>query len=165
MSKKDETWDDRYMGLVRLVSGWSKDRSTKVGAAVVDARNNLRVMGYNGFPRRVDDNIDSRHERPTKYLFTAHAEENCISQAAYMGVSLDGCRIYVSWLPCAKCSRAIIQAGISEIVTDNVEVPQRWKEEFIVSLKMLDEAGVVIRLPNSKKAICPKALFTLAEEQ
>lgn len=159
------SWDDRYMSLVRLISGWSKDRSTKVGAAVVDSRNNLRALGYNGFPRGVDDDEDVRHERPVKYLYTAHAEENCVSQAAYMGVSLDGCRIYVSWLPCAKCSRAIIQAGISEIVTDNAEVPERWREEFIVALKMLDEAGISIRLPNSDETICLSTLYAPAEEQ
>lgn len=122
----------------------SKDRSTHVGAIVLDDDYNVRVSGYNGFPRGVNDDIESRHERPTKYLFTSHAEENCVAQAARMGHSLSGCTILVTALfPCTTCSRLIIQSGIKRVlatVTDNA----RWSEDAEIALQMLCEGGVEV---------------------
>jgi dCMP deaminase len=57
--------------------------------------------------------------------------------------------IYVPWVPCADCARAIIQVGIVTVVTDNISVPERWRESFEASLEMLEEAKVRIRLSNS----------------
>lgn len=155
----DKTWDERYMGLSRHIAEWSKDRSTKVGAVIVGPDNEPRSMGYNGFPRNVDDDVEERHERPVKYKFTEHAERNAVYNAARVGIPLKGCRIYVPWIPCSDCARAIIQSGITEIVTDNIDVPERWRDDFLVALELLDEAGILIRFPNSKKKIRPRSIL------
>jgi dCMP deaminase len=130
----------------RLVASWSKDRSRHVGAVIVDARNVAVSMGWNGFPRNIRDDIDERHDRPDKYLWSEHAERNALFNAAASGNSTLGCRIYQSMYPCAHCARGIIQAGICEVVT----VEPNWdditySDEFKVTQKMLREAKVRVR--------------------
>lgn len=44
-------WDRRMLGLVNLIATWSKDPSTGVGDVIVDAKNRVVSLGYNGFPR------------------------------------------------------------------------------------------------------------------
>ena len=122
-----------------------ESNGVRVGAVVIDDDFNLRISGYNGFPRGVDDNIEERHERPTKYLWTSHAEENCIAQAARTGISLKGCTLLVTSLfPCTTCSRLIIQAGIKRILAPRLAENTRWDEQAKIAYEMLMEAGVEI---------------------
>ena len=139
-------WDERFMQLALHVASWSKDRSTKVGAIVVGPDNIVRTMGYNGFPRGVDDNVEGRHDRPLKYRWTEHAERNAIYNAARTGVSLDGCRMYLPWFPCMDCARAIVQAGISELIAMKPDLDHvTWGEDFRHALELFDEAGLTVR--------------------
>ena len=51
-------WDKRWLEIASVVSTWSKDPSTQIGAiAVKDKR--LISTGYNGFPRGIEDLKDS----------------------------------------------------------------------------------------------------------
>ena len=139
-------WDQRFMDLAGFVAGWSKDRSRQVGCVIVASDNSLRSIGFNGFPRGLNDDHDHRHERPAKYFWTEHAERNAIYAAARNGIPLAGCRMYLPWFPCVDCARAIVQAGISELVslTPDFSDPQ-WGEGFRVSVDLLEEAGVAVR--------------------
>jgi dCMP deaminase len=141
-----EKWDRRYMELAEHVAGWSKDRSTKCGAVLVSPEGDPLGWSYNGFPRTVDDNVEERHERPDKYLWTSHAEENAVCNAARIGVSLRGTSMYCTHPPCARCARQIIQAGIVKVCTRPVsqEFLDRWGEEAAVSKKMFFEAQVQV---------------------
>ena len=66
--------------------------------------------------------------------------------AARIGVSLRGCAAYVTWPPCTRCARSLVQAGVCEIVyPSGLEIPERWREDFELSLSLLDEAGIVTR--------------------
>ena len=58
----NDVWDSRFLRIAQEVSTWSKDPSTKVGAVIVDNRNRVVSMGYNGFPQRVadDERLDDR---------------------------------------------------------------------------------------------------------
>lgn len=138
-------WNDRFIEMATLVASWSKDTNTKVGAVVVDKDRIVLSMGYNGFPRECDDSIESRFEQPVKYLFTEHAERNAIYHAARHGVSLRGCTLYATLFPCADCTRAVIQSGITEVVAPmpNIEHP-KWGESFKASIAMLEEAKIKI---------------------
>lgn len=51
-------------------------------------------MGYNSFPRGINDNVPDRQVRPFKYKWFAHAEENAINNAALIGVSLKAIDIF-----------------------------------------------------------------------
>jgi dCMP deaminase len=144
-TSRDE-WDARFLELTLTIAGWSKDRSRKVGCVIVGPNNEIRATGYNGFPRRVDDRPAERHERPLKYLWTEHAERNAIYNAAYTGISLAGCRIYVPWYPCIDCARAIVQAGIVELIGVEPDwQDDQWGEGFHVARQMFEEAGIAVR--------------------
>lgn len=140
-------WDEYFFKMAELVASKSKDRSTKVGAVIVGPDNEVRSTGYNGMPRGVDDDVVERHERPVKYLFAEHAERNSVYQAAMAGTTLKGCRMYVTAWPCADCTRAIIQAGIKEVIAPKPsdEFYERWKDSMDAGLQMLNEANVVAR--------------------
>jgi dCMP deaminase len=135
----------KFLPVAIAMSKLSKDRSTQVGAIVIGPDNEVRSTGWNGFPRGVDDNIESRHQRPMKYKYTSHAEENAIAQAARIGVALKGCTIMVTSLfPCTTCSRLIIQSGITKVLAPSVTENARWDEEAVIAMEMLLEAKVVI---------------------
>lgn len=142
----------KFLPDAEAARGRSKDRSTKVGAVVLDDDFNIRISAYNGFPRGCNDNVDARHERPLKYKWTAHSEENCVAQAARVGISLLGCTlILTSLFPCTGCSRMIIQSGIKRVIAPavnalGVNMLNRidWDEESIIAIEMLTEAGVEI---------------------
>lgn len=158
MTLQDLKWHRRFIDLTNTVASWSKDRSTKVGAIVVRDRRVL-TTGFNGFPAGVGDNFDYRHERPAKYLYTEHAERNCIYQAARMGISLEHATLYLNYgpSPCADCTRAVIQAGIERIVTSGIPFPgiskEMWDGHFMAAREMLEDAGVeVIELPPLSEA-------------
>ncbi len=140
-------WDARWLELADQVATWSKDRSTKVGCVIVGAANQILTQGYNGFPRGVNDNVDKRHERPEKYLWTEHAERNAIYNAARSGIILQGATMYLPWFPCADCARAIIQAGITTLVATVPDKSYRgWGPDFEVAEIMLEEAGIEVHL-------------------
>jgi len=139
-------WDIRFIELARHISGWSKDPSTKVGCVVVGEDREIRSTGFNGFPRGIDDDPERLADREKKYPLICHAEENAIMHAARIGVSLKDSTAYVTWPPCSRCARSLIQAGIREVVySSSEEIPERWLEDFKISTGMLAEANVLVR--------------------
>jgi dCMP deaminase len=138
-------WHKRWMDMACLVATWSKDMSRKVGAVIVDDHQRVVSLGWNGFPRGVNDDVQSRHEKPTKYLYSAHGEQNAISNAAANGARLRGCVIYSTLYPCADCARMIIQSGITKVYT----VEPNWddatyKDSFAAAKIMFAEVGVEV---------------------
>ena len=139
-------WDLRFIGLAQHISTWSKDPSTKVGCVVVGEDREIRSTGFNGFPRGINDDEERLMDREKKYPLICHAEENAIMHAARIGVSLKDSTAYVTWPPCSRCARSLIQAGIREIVyPETGKIPERWIEDFTISDSMLNEAGVAVR--------------------
>ncbi|MDP7387321.1 MAG: dCMP deaminase family protein [Candidatus Thermoplasmatota archaeon] len=139
-------WDIRFLKLATHISEWSKDPSTKVGCVVVGPDREIRSTGFNGFPRGIQDSDDRLTNRDLKYPLICHAEENAIMHAARIGLALKGCTAYVTWPPCTRCARSLIQAGVSEIVIPSgLEIPDRWRDDFEMSMGLLREAGVKIR--------------------
>jgi dCMP deaminase len=139
-------WDSRFLQLAQHISSWSKDPSTKVGCVVVGPDREIRSTGFNGFPRGIEDNAQRLDNRDTKYPLVCHAEENAIMHAARIGVALKGCIAYVTWPPCTRCARSLIQAGIREIVYPaDLTIPERWVADFRISSDMLAEAGLLVR--------------------
>lgn len=149
--KNNTSRKEFFIKMASLVATKSKDRSTKVGAVIVGPDDEVRSVGYNGFPRGVDDDVEARHERPAKYLFVAHAEANAIFNAARVGIPTKGCTLYMNFapIPCAECTKAIIQAGIVKIVGPSVPFPgkgEQWEESLKASKEMLKEANIDIDL-------------------
>ena len=139
-------WDGRFLGLAAHIAGWSKDPSTQVGCVIVGPDREVRSTGFNGLPRGIADTRERLEDRELKYLLICHAEENAIMHAARIGISLKGCTVYVTWPPCTRCARSLIQAGVSEaIFPASAEVPERWRGDFTLAKDMLAEAGVTLR--------------------
>ena len=133
-------WIQRFLDVTKTVASWSKDPNTHVGAvAVSDARAVLET-GFNGLPRGVND-LPERMERPAKYLWTAHAEENLVAHAARR--QLEGSTVYVTHLCCAACARMLINAGVAKVVVGDgqTSMPQ---EQFDAASVMFEEAGVMV---------------------
>lgn len=138
-------WDKRFMDLAEYYASWSKDRSTGVGAVIVNDENTELVKGYNGFPRGANDDDDERHKKPTKYVWSEHAERNAIYKAAREGISTKGCKIYVNYFPCVDCTRAIIQAGIKTLIAPAPDLThEKWGASWRTAIDMLHECGVDI---------------------
>jgi len=145
---KKVNWDDLYMTMVYLMAMKSKDESTHIGAVLVGPDNEVRSVGYNSFPRNINDDVAERQERPGKYDWFEHGERNVINNAALMGVRSKGCRMYTNGVPCTGCARGVINAGIKEVIVDkwwddnNID---QWEREAEISLEMFEEAGVKVR--------------------
>lgn len=145
-SSQQLKWDRRFMDLARLISTWSKDRSTQVGCVIVGRNHVVHSTGYNGFPRGIDDEVEERHQRPVKYLWTEHAERNAIYNAASSGIPLLGSTAYVTWYPCVDCARALVQSGIRELVAFEPDWHDpKWGEHFLVTRELLAESGMAVR--------------------
>jgi dCMP deaminase len=140
-------WGQRYVDTARFVATWSKDRNTKVGAVIFDpVHQSILSVGYNGFPRGVNDDVDARHSKEFKYAYTEHAERNAIFNAARHGTRLQGMGIAVDWFPCADCARAIIQSGITVMFAHRPDLTPggRWVDSHIAAATMLREADVTV---------------------
>ena len=139
-------WDARFLDLAKHISDWSKDPSTKVGCVVVGEDREVRSTGFNGFPRGIEDTAARLNDRSQKYPMICHAEENAIMHAARIGISLKGTTAYVTWPPCSRCTRSLIQAGVSEVIyPKDLEIPERWQKDFDIASSMMEEAGIVVR--------------------
>ncbi|MGA1495217.1 MAG: deoxycytidylate deaminase [Rhodothermales bacterium] len=137
-------WDSRFMEMAVLVSSWSKDPGTKVGAVLVGERNIL-ATGYNGFPSGIDDNPARYADREVKLAYTVHAEVNALLNAAKNGAKTEGSTLYATFHPCVNCAAAIIQGGIRRVVCPSVEsAPERWHDSFNRARDLMMEAGVEI---------------------
>ncbi len=139
------SWDEYFMGIALLAARRSKDPHTQVGACIVNRQNKIISVGYNGMPTGCsDDEFPWAREGDfleTKYPYVCHAELNAILNNG--GFNLADCLIYVPLFPCNECSKAIIQAGLREIIY----ISDKYADTDIVraSKKMLDHAGVVYR--------------------
>ena len=143
------SWDDLYMSMMHLVSMKSKDKTTHTGAVIVGPDNEVRSVGYNGFVRGINDDVQDRQERPEKYYWMEHSERNAIYNATLLGTSLKGCRMYTNGTPCMDCARAIVQCGIDEVIIDKdweFDNTEKWSDHAKRTRVMFKEAGVKIRV-------------------
>jgi len=135
------SWDEYFMGVALLSAQRSKDPSTQVGACIVNKRNKIVGAGYNGLPAGCDDDqfpwIREGDVLETKYPYVCHAELNAILNN--IGIDLHGCRLYTTLFPCNECAKAIIQAGLSEVIY--LSDKYAGTEAHTASRKMLDSAG------------------------
>jgi len=141
-------FDDYYMNMAYLVAMKSKDASTHIGAVVVGPDNEVRSVGYNSFPRGINDNLPERQVRPEKYYWFEHAERNSVYNATLLGTSLKGCRMYTNGIPCMDCARAVVQAGIKEVIIDKFWDDNNddiWIENANRTKILFQEAGVSLR--------------------
>ncbi len=121
MKRKDYiSWDQYFMSVAKISAARSKDPNTQVGACIVNDKNQIVGVGYNGFPRGISDDVfswdDSEDFLESKYAYVVHAETNAIINSVSR---LDNAKMYVTLFPCNQCTKQIIQSGVTEIVYDS----------------------------------------------
>lgn len=132
---------------------FSKDPHTKVGSMLIaPVSYQILSLGFNGFPRKVGDTLPHRWERPIKYFFCEHAERNSIYNAARSGTSIDNSIAVITMFPCCDCARALIQSGVSTIITIKPDMKcPRWGESFRYSMEMFGEVGTSLILLDQEE--------------
>jgi dCMP deaminase len=147
-------WHEYYLNQLPQVAAKSKDPSTKVSCIAVSEEHHSLLSTFNGFAIGVKDNImevAERYERPLKYSFILHAEQNLVSLAARHGIRLKSCTVYIGWHPCNVCANLLIQAGVRQIVIDgdskeynDQRLQERWKESVEIASTLFSEAKVEV---------------------
>lgn len=136
------SWDEYFMGVAHLSGFRSKDPNTQVGCCIVSRDHKILSMGYNGLPKGCSDDEFpwSREGNPgtNKYAYVTHSELNAILN--YRGGSLEDTILYVSLFPCNECAKAIIQAGIKEVVYHSDKY--NGTDSNLAAKRMFDAAGV-----------------------
>lgn len=146
------SWDRRFIQLARFVSEWSKDPKAHVGAVVTNERDGAVALGYNGFPRGVEDRADRLKNQDLKLEMIVHAEQNALRIA---GSRAHGGTIYVWGKPiCARCAGLIIQGGIIRVVAISPtagDSKSKWFETGKIAIEMLREANIRINFIDESR--------------
>jgi dCMP deaminase len=150
--KNRPSWDEYFLKIAGEVANRSTCLRRQIGAVLVMEKRIL-ATGYNGVPSglrhcsevgclREQQNVPSgeRHE----LCRGLHAEMNALIQAAKYGTAIKGAVVYTTHHPCSLCAKMIINAGITQIVT-NQDYPDPLAKD------MLREAGVQIRITKKAK--------------
>lgn len=132
-----QSWDDYYMRLCYMIATKSKDTSSKCGCVIVDQNYQPISIGYNGAIANIDDSQVPQN-RPDKYFWAIHAEENAILFAKH---SLKDSIVYVNGHPCSKCIRMMAQKGVGKIVYGDVKPKCVDEEDRKHGIKMLELSG------------------------
>jgi dCMP deaminase len=148
------SWDETFMHDVYWWARRSKDPRTKIGAVLVhwDTKDPIS-HAYNGFARKINDDIAERWERPEKYFWVSHAESNSVLNCARTGRTTLGTTMFTQGIPCADCANDIIQCKVAEIVVhkqwQNYEQLfnwEKWNDSALRSETKFKEAGVNVRV-------------------
>jgi len=129
---------------------YSDDPSTQCGAVFVPmgphGPDDSRVCyGANHFPRGLEVTEARLTDRAVKLKHIEHAERDAIYKAALRGVATFRGTLYAPWFACVSCTRAIISAGITEVIGHQQamdKTPDRWMADILEGNAMFDEAGV-----------------------
>ncbi len=139
------SWQEYFLNITKLVAERSTCTRRKVGAILVRDKRVI-ATGYNGVPVGITHCVEvgclrdrlqvpsgERHE----LCRGLHAEQNAIIQASTHGVSISGCTLYCTNMPCSICSKMLINAGITKIY---------YGEGYadLLGEEMLAEAGIEV---------------------
>jgi len=146
------TWDEYFMKIAQVAALRSNCIKRKV-AAVIVLDHRVISTGYNGTPRGIKNCNEGGCPRCHTFgksgehleeCLCAHAEENAIAQAAYHGVRIAGATIYTTYSPCLRCTKLIINSGITEAVYSLAYPMEK------IPMSLLSEAGVKVRQLEAK---------------
>lgn len=136
----------KYLTLAsHMADTLSHDKHKKVGCIVLDPHTlSIRACGFNVLPTNIKA-TEERLQRHVKKDYILHAEVDCICFACRNGTSLNKCVAVVTLHPCGACARALIQAGISCVISPPPDYDhERWGHEFRVAHTLFQEAGIQV---------------------
>lgn len=139
-----ERWKNHFTEILHSTASMSRDENTKVGALIIDTKNKVVVSsGWNDLPRGVLEKV-GRNSRPDKYFYTSHAEVSCLTNALRLNTIVSGHTMLVTLGCCPQCTCSVINSGIKEVVTPNLDYSHSsCGEVYKHSEVMMKEAGVL----------------------
>jgi len=133
MSKRP-SWDSVWAEFSKVISKRSYDPRYQVGAVVVTSDNTqVLSVGYNGNYSGGPNEVESSEPGKSGFI---HAEINCLLKMDYNNPKTKV--MYLTLSPCRMCAKAIVNAGISEVVYLDT-----YRDES--GLNLLKESGVTCR--------------------
>jgi dCMP deaminase len=113
---KRPSWDEYFLKVAMLVSERATCPRMHCGCVLVKEKQILST-GYNGsIPGDGHCEDDGCIIVDNHCIRTIHAEMNAILQCSSHGISTQGSTAYITNMPCTNCAKALITAGIKEIV-------------------------------------------------
>lgn len=113
---KRPSWDEYFLKLAMLVSERATCPRMHCGCVLVREKRIL-ATGYNGsIPGDAHCEEAGCLVVDNHCVRTLHAEMNAILQCSIHGISTTGATAYVTNMPCTNCAKALIGAGVKEIV-------------------------------------------------
>lgn len=145
-----DRWKEYFRQQLWLAQSMSKDANTKVGSLIIDTNSKVVVAsGWNDLSRGVA-HTPERNERPLKYLYTCHSEQNCLMNALRLGQRVNGLTMLCTLACCAQCSASVVNSGIGEVVTPIPDFNHiSCGEQYAHSVAIMREGGVQWVYDNS----------------
>lgn len=121
LHRKPDSWEKVFLDMAFAIAKRSKDPSTQCGAVLINSNNVILSCGFNGPPANMDDSLVPWNERPNKYNYIIHAEENALLFALEQhGNKVNGSTLYCTHYPCSNCVLRLIRSKVSKvIIADN----------------------------------------------
>lgn len=136
-------WDQRFMDLAVLVSSWSKDPETKVGAAVRGMDNGVLAVGFNGFPAELEDKPEWLTQKAIKRQLMIHAEMNTLLRLPPLPPR--AATLYVTRPPCLDCAKLIVtHKAIGAVKCWGIKPTSAWFDSCIAGESLLESAGLTV---------------------
>lgn len=139
------SWDEYFLEISRTVATRATCDRGRSGCVIVRDKQIL-VTGYVGSPTGLAHCDDVGHQMKQVVhedghvsqhcVRTVHAEQNAITQAAKLGISINGATLYCKMTPCRTCAMLIINCGIVRVFCE-----QKY-HAGIESEAMFEEAGI-----------------------
>lgn len=147
------SWDHYFMGIADTVASRATCDRGRSGCVIVRNRQIL-VTGYVGAPTGLPHCDDIGHQMKkvihedgtaTQHCVrTVHAEQNAITQAAKLGITINGATLYCRMTPCRTCAMLIINCGIERVVCEKKYHAGEETEQ------MFDQAGIKLEYFNDE---------------
>ena len=134
-------WNNYFLGLAKVVSQRSHDIHTKHGCVITDRQHRILGVGYNGFPKGMDDK-SLPTSRPEKYHWMIHAERNALSNCI---IRPDNGIAYVTGQSCNDCIMSLWQEGVTTVIMSESHGTQLFDDEAKKRFNMfVDQTGIEI---------------------
>src|SRR3989344_1968007 len=140
--------DLKHRDLLKECYNYSKNsnHSSTHNAALLTNDGKIILKGVNILPPGVKEKKEC-FEGDNKHLYPNHAERDVIYKAAKKGITTDGLKMIMPWLPCIPCANAVISSGIEKLIVHKQMVERTregWQEELKNAVQIMQEAGVDI---------------------
>ena len=127
-------WDEIWMDFAHNIAKRSYDPRFQVGAVIVTEDNcQVLAVGYNGNYSGGPNEAESEIPGESGML---HAEINALIKLDYNNPKKKN--LYLTLSPCRMCAKAIVNAGIDEVV---------YREAYrdMSGVKLLQDCGIKVR--------------------